>query len=517
MKRIARVPAEAQVSARVVSITRNTRRADTSRQVDRDHASFAGGKAPLAPPYPVEHLDSVYSRSNMLRQCVAAIVTNVASTGWDVVPAREGVAMDPVEKEELESFVYRANSQQSLASVHEMQVEDYERRGFSFIEVIRDRKQRISLVRHLSSSTARLCPKHPDRVPVTYDIARGPRVSTVTEYRTFRIFVQTEGGKSTYFKEFGDPRKLDYVTGEFESPSYKVPPDREATEVIHFRQHSDDPYGEPRWIGQLPSILGSREVEEVNLRYFEDNTVPPMILSVAGGRLTAASYRELKAMLSAQGVGRERQNQILLVEAVAERESLEDKGSVQLKVDKLTDSRPSDGLFSQYDEGNQAKVRSSFRLPPSALGLSQDTTFATAQVSMFIAETQVYQPQRARFDELYNTTIVQGLGLKTVALKSRPPAITSPEMMIKSLTALNVMGAVTPRMANELAAKTLQIPLPPYPAKGAEGYEAWMDEPIVFVTRGVNSDAGQEIKDDKLKELEKEGDVALSGPENGQQ
>ncbi len=77
------------------------------------------------------------------------------------------------------------------------------------------------------------------------------------------------------------------------------------------------------------------------------------------------------------------------------------------------------------------------------------------------------------------------------------------------------MGAITPRMANETASRVLQIELPSYPEKGTEGWEEWMDKPILFVTRGVKSQEGQEGKDDETKQREKDGDVGMKKPENG--
>lgn len=523
-KRIIRTRSASQpprVSAKSTAIQITRKRADTTRQVDTDYThGLLGGTAPITPPFALLDIGRVFDQSNMLRQCVAAYVTNLAMYGWEIIAAAEDTPIDPDEKVELQSFIDSPNSDESLLTLHAKVVEDFEKYGFSFVEAIRDRTRRVSLLRHAKSSTMGVCPKNLDLIPVKYDVVRGKRTSMITELKTFRVYCQLVGGKRTYFKEFGDPRKLDYLTGQFESDTFKVGQDREATELIHFRQNSEDVYGTPRWISQLPSILGSREVEEVNLRYFEDNTVPPMLLSVAGGRLTGDSFRELKALLNAQGVGKERQNQILLIEAVPERESLDDKGTVTLKVDKLTDARPSDGLFKDYDESNQSKVRSAFRLPPVAVGLSQDVTFATANVSAFIAETQVFAPARTAHDEVYNKRLVNhplGLGLKTVCLRSKAPAITNPEMLIKSLTALNVMGAVTPRSAQAAANKILQVDLPAYPEIGEEGYEEWMDKPIPLVLKSQtgNTHDSQASKDQDTKDIEAEGSVSPTAPEHG--
>lgn len=532
-KRITRSRSRGGVVATTRVLSSPRQRADVSRQVDPDHSrSLVGSTAPIEAPYDIAGLVATYEKSNMLRQCVAAYVTNIALCGYEIIPVAKDVAMDPAEQEELQSFIDNSNSDESFTTLHSKVVEDYEKLGFGFLEVIRDKTGRVSILRHARAAITKVCPKNPTAIPVRYDVRRGPRTAYVTELRTFRIYRQQEGGTIVYFKEFGDPRKLHFRTGIFESKENPIGPNEEATELIHIRQHSEDVYGVPRWVNQLPSILGSREAEEVNLRYFEDNTVPPMILSVSGGRLTGDSFRELKRLLNQQNVGKERQNKILLIEAVPERESLDDKGVVQLKVDKLTDARPSDGLFKDYDESNQAKVRSSFRLPPASVGLSQDVTFATANVSQFIAETQVYSPLRSLFDEVYNKRFVnhpEGLGLKTVSLRSKTPAITNPEGLIKSLTALNVMGAITPRSSLDAANKILQIDIPPYPEKEEDGYEEWMDKPIIFAAKGASGNTGidpaatggsqeeQAAKPQDVKNTEGDGNVGLQQPENGSQ
>lgn len=518
MQRIRRIR-QAQVATRITSVGVNSKRADTSRQIEQEDAfQIVGvGKTVLVPPYNPQFLALCVERSNMLKQCIAAMTTNVGMVGYDITATRDEQPIDEAEREELASFCEAANSEESLSAVITKLVDDYETYGYAYLEVIRDRKRRVSLLRHAKAIDTRLLPKDEDAQRVTYEVARGRRNAVVTEYRNFRRFAQVVNGKTRYFKEFGDQRQLHMDTGDFGS----CPADVEATEIIHIRQNSIDAYGVPRWINQLPSILGSRESEECNLRYFEDNTIPPMILSVAGGRLTRQSYKELNDILTKQGLGADRQHKMVLIEAVPERDGLDDKGStVTLKIDKLTDARQSDGLFKEYDESNQAKVRSSFRLPPVAVGLSQDVTFATANVSAFIAESQVYLPLRNVFDEVLNKTLVNselGLGLRTCKLTSRVPLTSNSETIVKSLTALNTMGALTPRMANELGNRVLQVDLPPYPKKGEECYEEWMDQPILFVSRGTASQAGQAQKTEEQKTVEETGEVGMKQPENGAQ
>lgn len=498
------------------------------------------GNLILPTPYDLFTMFNLIERSNMLKQCIEAIVVNTVMTGWEIGKISRDIDIDEQERDELQSFIDFANSEQSLSTVMSLAVRDRESVGFGFIEVIRDASGRISLLRHAPAYRTRLSLRNQDEVLVKYDVPRGKRLVVVKEFRKFRRFLQIVNGKITWFKEYGDPRGLNAVTGRFDTDDGYTP-DSPATEIYHMKNPSNEYYGTPRWINQLPSIIGSREAEEVNMRYFEDNTVPPMMLTVAGGRLTAASFKNLNDMINNSATtGRERQNKIMLVEAVGEGDSLDGKGTpVTLKVEKMTDARQSDELFKGYDESNQAKVRSSFRIPAVAVGMANEHNFATANVAMFAAETQVFGPLRVLDDEGLNNKLVTGragLRLKTCKLVSRTPAITSPEMMMKSLTALNVMGAVTPRGAQLAANQMMQIELNQYPKKDEDGYEDWMDRPMPLTTaRGnpddaldpnspeyvkpatANTDKMQNQKDPATKALEKGGDVGMKSPENGAQ
>jgi capsid portal protein len=155
--------------------------------------------------------------------------------------------------------------------------------------------------------------------------------------------------------------------------------------------------------------------------------------------------------------------------------------------------------------------------------MSQDVNFATAGTSVFVAESQVFAPERSSLDELMNRLLVNGvngMGLRSVKLTSRTPSITAPEMVIKTLTALNVMGALTPRSAQNVANKMMQLEIPAFPEKGQEGYEEWMDSPIQLSLRSSepeNTHDEQSVKDNKIKDTEEEGDVSPSRPKNGEQ
>lgn len=509
-----------EVFARSTVIKVERSDSDISRQLEVvdewSSSAFAGTMLPV--PYNVAKLFSYIEQSSILQPCIEAYVTNTVKTGWEIAPVVRGGKINKGEAMELESFRDNANSQESLVAVMAKVIQDRESVGFGFLEGIRDASGSISVLRHAPSLYTRLGQKHETPVLVEYTIQRGRRVSTVKEFRKFRRYAQLVGGLTVWFKEWGDPRRMNRDTGKFEDePGYT--PGADATEILHFKLPSNEPYGIPRWIIQLPSIIGAREAEEVNMRYFQDNTVPPMMLTVSGGRLTQHSFQELTRALSENSIGKDRQNRVMLIEATGDSDSLDKNGTpVKLSVEKLGDARQSDALFKDYDSQAQAKVRQSWRLPGVAVGGGTEQNNANAQIAMFAAESQVYAPARCDVDEIMNKNIVNsasGLGLKTVCLVSRTPSISSPETLVKTLTALNVMGAVTPRSAQATANKVLQLELPAYPEKGQEGYEEWMDMPLTLTTGKAKTHEQQASKTEGIKDIEETGDTGIRRPENG--
>ena len=486
--------------------TVNRADSSTSRQVVFDDAFCAlagatGSLVPLATPFNVGYLFNMVSISSTLGAAIQAYLDNTVGTGWEAGPVVRGRDVRDSEKGLLESFVSNANSEQSLDAVVDATIGDRERIGFGFMEVIRDGLGEPALLRNAPAMFTRLCGLHPDEVKVTYDVPRGARMMPVTEYRKYRRFVQQVGARFIYFKEFGDPRKMDRITGLFSNePGYVA--GREATEIWHWKNPSNEPYGKPRWISHLPSILGVRESEEVNMRYFEDNTVPPVMVTVSGGRLTAESARQVHQMMSRGGI--DKQNRMVLLEAVGEGADVGDANTgIQVRVEKMADARQGDSLFSKYDSESMRKILSSWRMTPGAIGRSE--TAKDLDKELQVMETTVFAPERSKIAEQLNKAFVNsrtGLRLISACLVPRTPSVSSPGDFIKALTALNVMGAVTPRSAQLAANKALQIEVDQYPQKGAVGYEEWMDQPIIMVRNATqatpNDKAGSDPGGDPL-------------------
>src|SRR5690606_9647023 len=192
-------------------------------------------------------------------------------------------------------------------------------------------------------------------------------------------------------KSFGDPRVVSRRTGQVfdsaEALGVADASDGTATELLHFAIHSPrSPYGVPRWVGTLLSVLGSRQMEEVNFLYFENKSVPPLALLVSGGRLSEASVPRIERFIEENLKGKANFHKVLILEA----EGGQGANRAKIELRPLTETQQLDALFQGYDERNIDKVGGAFRLPRLLRGESKDFNRATAESALRFAEDQVF-------------------------------------------------------------------------------------------------------------------------------
>ena len=332
-----------------------------------DPASRPGGEAldkaftaagALEPPYDPKALCLLLEHSSSLRQNVDAYATNIDGFGHRLEPAIDlqaedadqrvadcmsleriaardhgqlevGTPLEPtaeevaeqkqrlqrlarIERARLDSFFDFCCFDCSFVDLRRRTRQDLEVCGNGYWEVLRDGRGDIARLVHVPAFTVRLLPL--DRMPT--EVEDRVRVSAVTletvpARHRFRRYVQIQGTDRVFFKSFGDPRVISRRTGKiFESVEALIaqdPGDGPATELLHFFIHSPrSPYGVPRWIGTLLSVLGSRQMEEVNYLYFENKSVPPLALLVSGGRLSETSVPRIERFIEENLKGKER-------------------------------------------------------------------------------------------------------------------------------------------------------------------------------------------------------------------
>lgn len=441
-------------------------KAENSKQLaDVFKGEYGTGKFdPIEPPYDYKGLIRIFAESTTLRQCIEAYVVNIESYGYtfDYV-GPEGDQDSEAALSELTNLyevLQQMTRDKDLAEIRGNSRWDKEVLGNRCFEIARDEGGRITLLSHVQSATIRLTRQDPEPVDIVLEYpnpADPEKTIRVETQRKFRRFVQiAPNGKKVYFKEFGDPRRVDPATGKVDE---NMSVEDSATEIYYDSMYvPGHVYGLPRYIGQIPAILGSKEAEYVNLNFFRDNAIPAMVIMVAGGALTQEAFDNIENQLLAIQ-GQKAMQRLLIVEATSDDVGDINRPSPAPKIDlkPMISERQQDGLFQDYDAANQVKVRNAFRLPPIYLGRADDYTRASAQASMLTAENQIFMPERYGFDMFMNKKILSTYKPKYWRYKSLGAPIVDAESMARMIKSIGAEGALTPNTVIKIANKVLDV------------------------------------------------------------
>lgn len=508
-----------------------------SEQIHPEEQQALFGKlGALDPPYDPEMLCILFEHSNSLRQNVDAYATNIHAFGhrFDPVIDLEGddvheqlaIELDMrnassmskrsarrarrIEKQDevderidgfreslrreicaeqirLKHFFDYCCLEESFVELRKKTCQDLETQGNAYWEILRDMDGQISQFVYAPAFTMRLMPL--DRQPV--EITERVRVSlTGTRTRSikkrFRRYVQRVEDKIVWFKELGDPRTISARTGKlYENKEHLVREedhDHCATEILHFNIHNArGPYGVPRWIGNLLSVLGSRQSEEVNFLYFENKAVPPMAMLVSGGRISEQSVKKIEDFIETNLKGKRNWHKILILEAEPAIGTVSNESSARMKIElkPLLAAQHSDALFQKYDAQSRDKVGESFRIPRLLRGDMRDFNRSTAFAALNFAEQQVFQPERQAFDFVINRRIFPAIGARFHEFVSLAPVTRDPVAMSEMVKNLTNAGILVPAEGRELAGDIFNRLF-----KRIES--VWTKQPAQFTLAGLN-------------------------------
>jgi PBSX family phage portal protein len=397
---------------------------------DSFNGLYAGGtggstNAILEPDFKPGVLYALASQNNILSQCVEAMEVNIDGTGHSIeaveADSKEATNDKNPQKVALTDFFAHPYPGTSLIAIRRATRRDLEVTGNGYTEFISSASDKLMLMNHLDANYMRLV-RLDDAVPVKKMIRREGVEIEITLLMRERRFIQHSNGTKVYFKEFGASRDLNKYTGEWAKPGQRLPANLRASEVKHWVGNKEPrtAYGAPRWINQMPSVLGSRKAEEHNLDFFDAGGIPPMLIMVHGGTLG----KDVKDVISAHLSGKGNKHRAAVVEATSTSGTVENGGSVRVTVERFGAERQSDSMFQKYDEKCEDHVRVGFRLPPLFVGKASDYNFATAYTAYMIAEAQVFWPEREDFDSWINENVVRRLGVKDFKFRSLPLTLT---------------------------------------------------------------------------------------------
>lgn len=468
----------------------------------------------VEPSFDPERLARLVNLNDVLKQLVRCYRVNTVGNGFsfDYI----GKAEERNSEEVLEAlawrkdFVNNPNPLQTGQEFFDPLLTDTGTLGRCYPEIVRGKNgKEIVAVYHIPADTLRKTRKSETPVIVPVNIRRGGRLVTTQTTKYFRLYVQkvTCTGRYIYFKEFGDPRYISKHTGlEIKPGDVDFKPENFATEIYEIGDYEPGhTYPLPVWINQLNSILGSKLCNDVNLSFFEENTIPAMVILVSGGALTENSYNQAKKAFEAIQGG-ESFNKCLFLEAFGDEESASEDGTVplpKLEIKPLVNQRQDDAVFQQYKDYSNKLIMSSFMLSPVLVGLVHDIDRAAAEVAILMAEAQVFGPLRKKFEDFMNYKILcdeDGKPNDYWRFKFRPTNILKQDSVFEAIKQGITSGTLTPNNVINLLNNTLNIDIPPVTEFWGNLPSTAVRDSLKFFMEGLALD-GKYLGSEELKKM----------------
>ncbi len=325
----------------------------------------------------------------------------------DAKAAKEAARQQAIDeaKRPLEQFFAECFPGVSFLTTRRQMRKDMERVGYAYLEVMRNDAGDVVFCRRLDPKKMRMLRLDEPR-PVVKTVERNGQEVDITVWMRDRRYIQRVGKHFVYFKDFGVDRDVHRHTGEWADTGSLAAEDR-GTELLFFKNQDDvsTPYGIPRWMSNVPSVIGSRKAEEFNLEFFDSGGVPPMMILVQGGQLAEDVEQQLQDHFMATGPKR---HQVAILEAYGTGD-MDSSQNVKVTVERFGSEQQKDSMFEGYIEKCDSRTRRSFRLPSIFLGEAESFNFATAFASYTVAEAQVFGPERMEFDETINLKLMPEL------------------------------------------------------------------------------------------------------------
>lgn len=445
-------------------------KADTSVQLTTSEAYNACDW--ITPVNDMRGLRHMVKHSTILPQCIRAYKNNIAGFGIGIryVEDVEETPEMAAEFKRAEEIVELLNTEQDTKEVFEDVIEARETYGIAYLEVIRNLAGEVVQIEFIKEtpSVSKTKPLDPYIPSVYYH--HGQQVERKKRYCKYK---QEIGGKTVYFKEFGDPRIMDRRDGLYLQEGQSIDLDNQANEIMEFAIGTE-PYGEVRWIGQVLGVDGSRRAEGLNNNYFVNGRHTPLMIILKNGTLTEGSYARLQNYMNdIKGEAGQHAFILLEMESPDGKTDFDADEQQDVEIKDLASILQKDELFQDYLDNNRRKVQSAFQLPDLYVGYTTDFNRATAQTAQEVTEQQVFQPERKSLAWAINNRLLNEYQFKYVECYFLEPDISNPDDLYKLLTVCNNAGGLTPNKARQIIFEAYGEVAEDYP-------EEWGDVPLAY-------------------------------------
>lgn len=435
-------------------------KSDKTEQLDE--AARLSASEWVSKPYDMYGLEAMVQHSTILPQCIKAYSNNIAGFGLEVKYKEdiEDTSESLAEWDKLSKILDLLNLETDTKKLFEDIIDARETYGVGYLECIRNIEGDVVEINFIQD-TKSIDMTYPLEPYIDMDyIYKG---ELINRKKKFRKFKQTVGGKTVYFKEFGDPRVMNKTDGEYLTDGEVLDIDMQANEMLDFTMGRGY-YGTPRWIGQTLTVDGDYRAEKLNNNYFRNGRHTPLMIMIQGGTLSDESFEKLQSYMN-EIKGENGQHAFIILETEKNETTtaFADDKQPTIQVKDMASILQTDGLFQEYQEKGRRKVQSSFLLPDLYTGYTTDFNRSTAQMAMEITEKQVFQPERRSLAWIINNKLLNGYGFKYVEAGFKAPDMTNPDDISKILTIAEKAGGVTLNDAREIARETLGKTAEEYP------------------------------------------------------
>lgn len=341
----------------------------------------------VEPPYNLLALGQLYDESAILHAVVDSRVMNTVGLGFSWEPTlkakkqieRSSRSMDSAdrtrtahqkEQDRLNESFDEFNEEETFIETLIRIWLDVLTLGNGYMEIGRTTTGKIGYVGHVPGTLVR----------VRRD--RDGFVQTANQSGTMK--------NSVFFRNFQDKETKDPING-----------DPNPNEMIHFKLYTpnNNYYGIPPSVSALHAIMGDKFAKEFNIDYFENKAIPRYAIILKGVKLSEKSKRELIQYFRNEVKGKNHGTLVVPLPSTVGSNSQAD-----IKFEKL-EADIQDGSFDKYRRANRDEIVTSYRVPPTKVGILDNANLAVSRDADKTFKSQVVGPDQAIAEKKINRLV----------------------------------------------------------------------------------------------------------------
>jgi capsid portal protein len=172
-----------------------------------------------------------------------------------------------------------------------------------------------------------------------------------------------------------------------------------------------------------------------------------------------------------------------------------------------------DAEFKEYIKQGEQRIRECFRLPALLCGEIQDYNRASSESAKLVAEEEIFMPERATVDEVFNFTLLDSMKIKYFRLYTRGPKLMDASNQVDAISKITRAGGLSVNDATRIANRVLDLDRPLYDGE-------WAKIPFMLLLELIKKEQVGQIDDVGLgvnkSELESAKDTIQTMKESGE-